>query len=124
MILSWFVVLFMRVNNMKLYIQMFAVVFLTLTFSTTTLAFNYYSETYTGVINIHQEKNSDDVDATNQQNYFLHLPNKKPLKLIFKNGGPLKPILTGDKVSVIGLNDANRLFVEAMQPLHTSSLPF
>ncbi|MDH3325461.1 MAG: hypothetical protein OEM38_01945 [Gammaproteobacteria bacterium] len=99
---------------------------LLVTFSSTTRSNTFLLETYVGVINIHHKAPQMLTSTiTGTGIYLLHVDTKtKPLKLLFKHGQPDEPIMSGDKVQVVGLNAAGRFFVEKIETLPNNSLPF
>lgn len=108
-------------------LSIFLVLIFSFVFSTSTYSSGkFLNATYVGVINVHQ---ISDVNlhktSINPGIYFLHTSlNDKPFELVFKHGQPHKPIMTGDKVVVIGLIAANTLYVENIRSLPTSVSPF
>lgn len=112
----------MKSFKLRFYITAIAL----LMFSSTTQSNAFLIETYVGVINIqHPYSQSVSNDIIQNETYLLHtIDQTKPLKLIFKNGQPNKPVMTGDKVQVVGLNAANKLFVQSIQSIPEDSIPF
>ena len=95
---------------------------LLLTFSSATRSNTFLLETHTGVINVHQSLNRT---ITETGTYLLHTTEQTtPLTLVFRDGTPDRPVLTGDKVQVVGLNTAGKFFVQRIKSLPNSSLPF
>ena len=81
---------------------------------------SYELETYVGVINVRLKKT-----ITGTGTYLFHTTAQTtPLTLVFRDGAPHEPMLTGDKVQIIGLNAAGKLFVKKIKSLTGNSLPF
>ena len=81
---------------------------------------SYALETYVGVINVRTKKS-----ITGTGIYLLHTTAQvAPLTLVFRHGSPDAPMLTGDKVQIVGLNAAGKLFVQRIKSLPSNSLPF
>jgi len=96
-------------------------------FSPTTQSSSFITQSYIGVINIHQIQSSafDNNKVTRAGKYFLHtFEQTTPLTLVFKNGQPDSPVMTGDKVEVVGISAAGKFYVQQIESIPNNSLPF
>jgi len=112
----------------RMSISVCSILILLATYSSTIQSNTFLMKSYVGVINIQQIhiKTSSNIGVrSTPDTYLLHTTlDKKPFKLIFKNGQPNNPLMTGDKVEVVGLNAAGKLFVQKIESLRNNSLPF
>lgn len=103
---------------------LFFVTSLLLTFSSALHSTTFWVETYVGVINVHLPSSRTNAYQATQGEYKLHTTRSNPLKLIFAQGRPKVPVMTGDKVKVIGLNIEDELYVQQLVALPGQALPF
>jgi len=112
----------------RLSVSVSSILILLTTYSSAIQSNTFLMQSYVGVINIQQIHTniSPTINSlSTHDTYLLHTTlDKTPFKLVFKDGQPDDPLMTGDKVEVIGLNAAGKLFVQKIETLPNNSLPF